>query len=69
MAERAARPVPAAGLTALCREVLAAAGLPDADAALAAAAIVEADLRGAPSHGVRLLPGYVERLRAGGINP
>lgn len=56
-------------LAALCRDVLAAAGLPDADAALAAAAIVEADLRGAPSHGVRLLPGYVERLRAGGINP
>ncbi|HEX5501903.1 MAG TPA: Ldh family oxidoreductase [Thermomicrobiales bacterium] len=63
------RPVPAEDLTALCRDILAAAGLPDGDAALAASAIVAADLRGAPSHGVRLLPGYVARLRAGGINP
>jgi LDH2 family malate/lactate/ureidoglycolate dehydrogenase len=56
-------------LTALCQAILEAATLPGADAALAATAIVEADLRGTPSHGVRLLPGYVDRIRKGGINP
>ena len=60
--------VAAAMLSSLCQALLEAADLPAKDAALAAAAIVEADLRGVPSHGVRLLPDYLERLRAGGLN-
>lgn len=61
--------VPVARLRATCRGLLEAAGVPRADAEVAAAGIVEADLRGVPSHGVGLLPGYLARLRAGGLNP
>lgn len=43
--------------------------LPQADADLVSASLVEADLRGVHSHGVLLLPGYINRLKAGGINP
>ena len=61
--------VAVAALLATCRGLLEAAGVPAADAEVAAAAIVEADLRGVPSHGVSLLPGYLTRLEAGGLNP
>jgi LDH2 family malate/lactate/ureidoglycolate dehydrogenase len=37
------------------------------DAGLIASALVEADLRGVGSHGVLLVPMYVERLLAGGV--
>jgi LDH2 family malate/lactate/ureidoglycolate dehydrogenase len=56
-------------LAALCQAILETATLPTQEATLAATAIVEADLRGTPSHGVRLLPGYIDRIRGGGINP
>lgn len=61
--------VPFDRLIDACADRLAAAGVCRADARIAARAIVEADLRGHASHGVRLLPGYLTRLRAGGINP
>jgi LDH2 family malate/lactate/ureidoglycolate dehydrogenase len=61
--------IPVGKLTDLCSASFIAAGLPPEDAALASAALVEADLRGVPSHGVRLLPDYLARLRAGGLNP
>jgi LDH2 family malate/lactate/ureidoglycolate dehydrogenase len=61
--------VSAEALSDLCAAIFVAAGLPEAAALLAAAAISEADLRGVPSHGVRLVPEYVARLRAGGLNP
>ena len=48
---------------------LAAVGLPEADAATVAEAMLFADLRGVDSHGIVRLPGYLKRLRAGGINP
>ncbi|MFC0625260.1 Ldh family oxidoreductase [Kribbella deserti] len=38
-----------------------------ADARSIATALVDADLRGVRSHGVMLVPMYVERLRAGGV--
>src|SRR6201988_5317578 len=47
---------------------LAAAGLPDADAAGCAALMTEADLTGADGHGIFRLPQYVRRLKAGGFN-
>src|SRR5947209_9292399 len=49
--------------------VLELAGVPPADAALAADVLLAADLRGIDSHGVARLRGYFEALRAGEMNP
>jgi L-2-hydroxycarboxylate dehydrogenase (NAD+) len=49
--------------------VLRAVGVPDADADLVAASLVEADRRGTHSHGVLRLPLYVQAVRSGGIVP
>ena len=46
-----------------------ALGLPEADADAVAEAMLFADLRGVDSHGIVRLPGYLKRVRAGGINP
>jgi LDH2 family malate/lactate/ureidoglycolate dehydrogenase len=43
------------------------AGLSEPDAARIAAGLVEADLRGIASHGVMLVPMYVDRLSAGSV--
>ncbi|WP_128377196.1 Ldh family oxidoreductase [Streptomyces cavernae] len=48
--------------------VFAAAGLSARAAATVAHSLVEADLRGTPSHGVLLVPMYVERLRKGSVS-
>lgn len=48
--------------------VLAAAGLPLADAGRCAQLMVAADARGSDGHGVFRLPQYTRRLLAGGIN-
>lgn len=61
--------VPAERLIEACAARLAATGVPPLEARIAARAIVEADLRGVTSHGVRLLAGYLKRLREGGLNP
>ncbi|MHB0868737.1 MAG: Ldh family oxidoreductase [Chloroflexota bacterium] len=44
-------------------------GLPREDAAVVADHLVEADLRGVYSHGVLRVQPYLERLKAGGMNP
>jgi LDH2 family malate/lactate/ureidoglycolate dehydrogenase len=49
------------------REVFAAVGFAGDDADAIAAALVDADLRGVSSHGVLLVPMYLERLRSGGV--
>jgi LDH2 family malate/lactate/ureidoglycolate dehydrogenase len=59
--------VPAARLSAFISRALVAAGLPTADAEIAAGLMTEADLRGSDTHGVIRLPLYVRRIRAGGI--
>jgi LDH2 family malate/lactate/ureidoglycolate dehydrogenase len=59
----------AEALREFAARVMAAYGLPDADAARAAELMVEADLTGADSHGIFRLPQYMRRLRAGGSNP
>ena len=51
------------------REALRAAGAPENKARLVAETLVSANLRGIDSHGVHLLPRYIEQLRAGNINP
>ena len=54
---------------AFARALLAAHGVPKKDAATVAACLVRADLRGVDTHGLTRLPGYLERLRRGLINP
>ncbi|GAA2127404.1 Ldh family oxidoreductase [Actinomadura napierensis] len=45
------------------------AGCPDEPAALVADVLVEADVRGHHSHGIGLLPTYLTRVAAGGVDP
>jgi LDH2 family malate/lactate/ureidoglycolate dehydrogenase len=48
--------------------VLGSLGVPDADAALVADSLVQADLWGHSSHGVLRLPWYAARLRSGAMS-
>ncbi|MGP4029897.1 Ldh family oxidoreductase [Actinomadura sp. 3N407] len=48
--------------------LIEATGLPEPAARTVAASLVDADLRGVPSHGVMLLPMYIGRLRAGSVS-
>ena len=50
-------------------ELLVAAGMDSAKAATSAHAIVASDRWGIGSHGLMRLPFYLDRLKAGGINP
>jgi len=51
-------------------DVFKAYGLPDADARISAEILITADKRGIDSHGVgRLKPIYIDRIKAGQINP
>jgi L-2-hydroxycarboxylate dehydrogenase (NAD+) len=47
---------------------LVALGIPEADTAVCAARMIEADLRGVDTHGIFRLPHYAQRIRLGGIN-
>jgi LDH2 family malate/lactate/ureidoglycolate dehydrogenase len=55
-------------LECFIREVLAAAGVPRDAAELTSSCLVAANLRGVDSHGVHLLPVYVEQLRSGDMD-
>ncbi|MER7167906.1 Ldh family oxidoreductase [Micromonospora sp. NPDC000207] len=57
-----------ARLTTLVTEIFRATGLPDAAAVTVAESLVDADRRGVPSHGVMLVPMYVDRLRRGSVS-
>ncbi|WP_037063939.1 Ldh family oxidoreductase [Pseudonocardia acaciae] len=59
--------VSAGELEKLVLAIFAAAGFGTEDAAEIARALVDADLRGLPSHGVMLVPMYLARLRAGTV--
>ena len=61
--------VPVTWLTEAAARLLSAAGLEASHAAVVAGSLVEADMRGVSSHGVLLVPMYVERLRAGSVSP
>jgi L-2-hydroxycarboxylate dehydrogenase (NAD+) len=63
------RRFPAATLRAFLTDALLACGLPQADAAIAAGAMLEADLTGSDAHGVFRLAGYVRQLKRGAFNP
>jgi LDH2 family malate/lactate/ureidoglycolate dehydrogenase len=51
------------------QRLLEAAGVSKANAQLVAESLVSASLRGVDSHGVQLLPFYLEQLQAGDVNP
>jgi LDH2 family malate/lactate/ureidoglycolate dehydrogenase len=55
-------------LRVLVSNLFHASGLPEAAARIVADALVEADHEGIPSHGVMLVPMYLERIRAGSIS-
>jgi len=59
----------AAELRAFCAQALERAGARPADCALIADGLIAADLRGVHSHGALRVGIYVDRLRAGSINP
>ncbi|MEO5708098.1 MAG: Ldh family oxidoreductase [Alteraurantiacibacter sp.] len=48
--------------------MFAAAGIPASAAAVAAEDLVAADLEGVPSHGVMLVPMYLQRIRQGSVS-
>ena len=54
---------------ALVQQIYRACGMGDTDAGLMADSHVESDLRGAHSHGVLRVPGYVARIVDGGVDP
>jgi LDH2 family malate/lactate/ureidoglycolate dehydrogenase len=60
---------PAEAVRAAVSDQLKAAGAPAPTAALVADVLVDADVRGHHSHGVELLPMYLDRVRHGGIDP
>jgi len=62
------RRVPATALLGFATEAFRACGLPPADAAIVAGAVVEADLAGSDAHGVFRLTQYVRSLREGRVN-
>ena len=57
------------GVQAWAGDVLAACGMPGADAETAADVLVRTSLRGIDTHGISRLPIYVESLKGGSINP
>jgi LDH2 family malate/lactate/ureidoglycolate dehydrogenase len=61
--------VSAEALLAFARDVLAALGLPDADAEIGAECLVWANLRGVDSHGVGRLPWIAALAAEGDLNP
>src|SRR5262245_57972757 len=50
-------------------EIFSRAGLPQADAAIVADALVWANLRGVDTHGVMRIPRYVDLIESGDMNP
>jgi LDH2 family malate/lactate/ureidoglycolate dehydrogenase len=63
------RNVPAEELTTLAMRILAAAGTSAVDAEAVAGSLVASNLLGHDSHGVRRLPGYVQQIYNGQIDP
>lgn len=61
--------IAAAALTCLAERILVAACVPAHKATPAAASLVAANLRGVDSHGVQLIPYYVDQLLAGEMDP
>ena len=50
------------------QRVLVAAEMPSEDAHIVAKLMTEADVNGSDGHGVFRLPGYIQRIKEGGLN-
>jgi len=68
-AGRAAVTATAEALTRFATDIFGRAGLPQADAAVVAEALVWANLRGVDTHGVMRVPRYVDLIECGDMNP
>ena len=55
-------------LVSAAAEVFIAVGVPSTEAETVATSLVDADLEGVSSHGVMLLPMYIERIRRGSVS-
>jgi LDH2 family malate/lactate/ureidoglycolate dehydrogenase len=55
-------------LTSFCESILRAVHVPEHKARLVATSLVASNLRGVDSHGVQMLPFYVEQLEAGDMS-
>ncbi|MDH7799525.1 MULTISPECIES: Ldh family oxidoreductase [unclassified Beijerinckia] len=60
--------ISAAALAEAVAKIFVATGVSPADAAIVAEDLVAADVEGVGSHGVMLVPMYVDRLRAGSVS-
>jgi len=61
--------IQAGPLTQFCEAILEAAGVPRVKAEIASRCLVASNLRGVDSHGIQLLPFYVDQLLAGEMDP
>ena len=61
--------IDANALTKLSEDILIAAGTPAHKARIAAECLVSSNLRGVDSHGIQLLPFYVDQILAGEMDP
>src|SRR5438105_7813988 len=61
-------PLDAQRLTSAVADIFTACGIAAADAQIVAADLVAADLEGIASHGVMLVPMYVERIKNGSVS-
>jgi LDH2 family malate/lactate/ureidoglycolate dehydrogenase len=60
--------IPASDLARFSEEILRGAGVPAHKASIGAECLVASNLRGVDSHGIQLLPFYVQQLMAGEMN-
>jgi LDH2 family malate/lactate/ureidoglycolate dehydrogenase len=67
MTDRQPLRVPEPRLIDATTRLFVALGVPEAAAAAVARGLVDADMRGIPSHGLMLVPMYAERIRAGSV--
>ena len=61
--------LPVDTLTRFCEAILQGAGVPRNKAEIAAACLVSSNLRGVDSHGIQLLPFYVDQMLASELDP
>ncbi|MGH8066765.1 MAG: Ldh family oxidoreductase [Candidatus Entotheonellia bacterium] len=61
--------VPSRALDAFTESVLTKLGIPPGDARIVVDVLSQANLRGVDTHATDLLPGYVQRIREGMVNP
>lgn len=60
--------IPASELVQFVEAILTAAGVPEHKSSIAALSLVDANLRGVDSHGILLVPRYVDKIRAAEVD-